>query len=163
MVSLSSIQLTSQPSVAKNLLKIEHQLSKLVVKNDHIVVLPECCLFFGGEESQLLQLAKDHEKDHRLRENLAKLAQSFGVYLVAGSIPIYQPQSNKFTNSCCVFSPQGKQIGRYDKIHLFDVNVADNTRGYKESRFTQAGNKTCIVPVGKFKLGLSICYDLRFP
>ena len=163
MDSLSSIQLTSQPSVAKNLLKIEHQLSKLVVKNDHIVVLPECCLFFGGEESQLLQLAKYHEKDHRLRENLAKLAQSFGVYLVAGSIPIYQPQSNKFTNSCCVFSPQGKEIGRYDKIHLFDVNVADNTRGYKESRFTQAGNKTCIVPVGKFKLGLSICYDLRFP
>ena len=89
MVSLSAIQLTSQPSVAKNLLEIEHQLSKLVVKNDHIVVLPECCLFFGKEEIQSLQLAKDHEKDQRLRENLAKLAQSFGVYLVAGSIPIY--------------------------------------------------------------------------
>jgi predicted amidohydrolase len=163
MVSVSAIQLTSSPSVTDNLLEVEYQLSKLSIKDDHIVVLPECCLFFGGDENQPLQLARQHHKDDLLREQLANLAQSFGVYLVAGSIPIYQPQSNKFTNSCCVFSPQGEQIGRYDKIHLFDVNVADNVGGYQESQFTQPGNKTCIVTVGGFKLGLSICYDLRFP
>ncbi len=163
MINISAIQLTSRPDIADNLIAIEKQLSKLTVKGVHIVVLPECCLFFGGSQSQQLQLARDNHQDNFLQTKLADLAIAYGIYLVAGSIPMYIAKSDKFTNSCCVFSPQGECIARYDKIHLFDVNVADNTQNYQESEYTQAGNKLCIVPIGEFTLGLSICYDLRFP
>jgi len=163
MASISAIQLTSRPCVEENLEEISRQLSSLTVSDTHTVVLPECCLFFGGKDAEQLSLAKTSHQSDELRTSLANLAKSYGIYLVAGSIPLYQPKSDKFTNTCCVFSPQGKQLGRYDKIHLFDVNVEDSEKHYRESRYTQAGNKTSVVNIGELKLGLSICYDLRFP
>lgn len=163
MVKLTAIQLTSTPNVEANLSFIEQQLAGLSFSDNHLVVLPECCLFFGGKDAEQLTLAKATYDDNSLVKRLSALAKKFAVNLVAGSIPIYQPKSDKFTNRSCVFLSSGEKIAQYDKIHLFDVNVDDNEKSYRESRFTQAGNRVVNANVKDFNVGLTICYDLRFP
>jgi len=167
MAKLTAIQLTSTPSVVDNLAAIEQQLSLLESSTDlseeHLVVLPECCLFFGGRDAEQLALAEQTYQSDLLRKELAVLAKRYNVHLVAGSIPLYLPAENKFTNSCCVFSADGEQIAQYDKIHLFDVNVDDNEKSYRESRYTQAGHQVVTANVNELTVGLSVCYDLRFP
>lgn len=178
MVKLSLIQLSSSTDVAVNLKKIEGFLVEITTKYamltppmesgledavKHLVVLPECCLHFGGRDSEQLALAVKSASDDYLRVALAKLAAKFSVYLVAGSIPIAASSNQKFTNSSCMFSPKGQLLGQYDKIHLFDVQVGDNTGSYCESRFTQAGTDTCLVKTDFANIGLTICFDLRFP
>lgn len=162
MVKLSALQLTSVPDVDENLATIDKLLSTLEVVNEHIVVLPECCLFFGGEEKAQLELAKQAEHSDYLQKKLANLARKHKVYLVAGTIPKLA-SLDKFTNTSCVFSPSGQLLASYQKMHLFDVNVADTTKVYFESSYTQAGKTLGHVDLGFAHLGLSVCYDLRFP
>ncbi|GAA5134086.1 carbon-nitrogen hydrolase family protein [Thalassotalea piscium] len=164
MVKLSVMQMCSEPNVENNLAYIEQQLSGLKIADEHIVVLPECCLFFGGKDADQLALAKETAPDNSLVAELAAIAKKYQIILVAGSIPLLTEEGDKFTNSCCVFSSTGEQIGRYDKLHLFDVVVDDAEKNYFESRYTQAGKETKVLPVTQnINLGLTICYDLRFP
>lgn len=163
MVKLTAIQMCSTPNVEENLAIIEQHLTQLIVGTTHIVVLPECCLFFGGRDSEQLNLAKETYNSQSLIKKLAALAKKYRVFLVAGSIPIYHLETNRFTNSCCVFSSSGELISQYNKLHLFDVLVDDSEKNYLESRYTQAGNEVVTAEVNDIKLGLSICYDLRFP
>ncbi|GAA6204032.1 MULTISPECIES: carbon-nitrogen hydrolase family protein [Thalassotalea] len=163
MVKLSAIQLTSMPNVAANLAVIEQHLSNLAFSDNHLVVLPECCLFFGGKDAEQLALAKATYKENALIHQLSALAKKYRVNLVAGSIPLYHPDTDKFTNSSCVFLSSGEQIAQYDKIHLFDVKVDDNEKNYLESRYTQAGKTLVSANVNQMKVGLTVCYDLRFP
>jgi len=168
-VTLSAIQLTSTTNVSVNLAAIARQLTKITQINGdteentrHLVVLPECCLYFGGKECEQLLLAKDNEKKNDLLLALSQLAKQFKVYLIGGTVPILTPQGDKFTNSSCIFSPEGELLDRYDKIHLFDVAVNDNTQQYRESRYTQAGDKVKVVKTELANIGLSVCFDLRF-
>lgn len=163
MAKLTAIQLTSEPNVDNNLAFIEQQLALLPTSEHHIVTLPECCLFFGGKDKEQLALAKSTFNDDGLSKKLANLAKKYQVNLVAGSIPIYVPAENKFTNSCLFFSDKGEQLARYDKIHLFDVDVEDSEKNYRESQYTKAGNHVVVKAHAGVTLGLSICYDLRFP
>ena len=124
---LSAIQLSSRADVSKNLNTITKQLTSITQKNlneQHIIVLPECCIYFGGKDSEQLSLAQQSSTNDQLSVQLAALAKKFKVFLVAGSIPILTSEGDKFTNSCCVFSPTGHKISQYDKIHLFDVEVS---------------------------------------
>ncbi|WP_246143253.1 carbon-nitrogen hydrolase family protein [Colwellia echini] len=186
-LKLSAIQLTSAADVASNLATIADTLEKITsatyeeAGNDiqHLVVLPECCLYFGGKESDQLTLAKsttstaehDDKTQHlkvkqrssSLSLALGALAKKYAVYLVAGTIPILSESEEKFTNSSCIFNPNGELIGQYDKIHLFDVTVSDNTKSYCESRFTQAGDAIKVIKTPLANIGLSVCFDLRFP
>jgi len=172
-VILSAIQLTSTTNVEVNLATIKRLLTKITRLNHatdaeldnvrHLVVLPECCLYFGGKDSEQLALAENSDAQNDLLIALSQLAKQFSVYLVAGTVPILTSQGNKFTNSSCVFSPQGELLDRYDKIHLFDVAVSDSTQQYCESRYTQKGSKLSLVNTEFANIGLSICFDLRFP
>ncbi len=170
MVKLSAIQLTSVANADVNLATIDKLLTQITRSIDnatddvqHLVVLPECCLYFGGKDSEQLSLAKESVINNDLCASLAQLAKKFKVYLVAGTIPLLSNSGEKFTNSSCVFNPCGDMIGRYDKIHLFDVNVSDNTKSYNESRYTQAGKEVQVVKTEFANIGLSVCFDLRFP
>ncbi len=170
-MKLVAVQICSEPNIAHNVEKIKKQLANLIHRSEalgcppqnHLVVLPECCLFFGGKDSEQLALAKKTQIGNRLVVQLAKLAKSFRVYLVAGTIPLVNEAGTKFTNTCCVFSPTGELLSSYDKIHLFDVTVADNQYHYSESRYTQAGEKLSVLKTEFAKIGLSVCFDLRFP
>jgi len=174
MVKLTAIQLCSVPDVGDNFRIIDRHLETLVAESsqddEHIVVLPECCLFFGGKDQQQLGLAKESDQlayqnlfVSTLQEQLARLAKRYHVYLVAGSIPLLSTIADKFTNTCCVFSPEGELLTQYDKIHLFDVDVQDSEKQYRESRYTQSGNEIVSATAAGLNVGLSICYDLRFP
>lgn len=171
-VKLSAIQLTSTTDVSTNLAAIARQLAKITELGDktaaklenisHLVVLPECCLYFGGKDSDQLALAKKSYAENELLVALSQIAKQFKVYLVAGTVPILTEEGNKFTNSSCVFSPEGELLDRYDKIHLFDVAVSDSTQQYCESRYTKAGNKISVANTEFANIGLSVCFDLRF-
>ena len=168
MVKLSAIQLNSKPDVEQNVLAIAEQLVKLTqpespAEVEHIVVLPECCLFFGANDQAQLSLAQQTKNNNKLQLALSQLAKQYKVTLIAGTIPILTEEGNKFTNTSCAFNSRGELITRYDKIHLFDVNVADNEKTYYESRYTQAGNKACIAKTPWANIGLSVCFDVRFP
>ena len=174
MVKLSAIQLCSVPDVGENFRTIDRYLETLIndslQDDEHIVVLPECCLFFGGKDQQQLGLAKESDQlayqnlfVSTLQEQLSRLAKRYHVYLVAGSIPLLSTIADKFTNTCCVFSPEGELLTQYDKIHLFDVDVQDSEKQYRESRYTQSGNEIVSATAAGLNVGLSICYDLRFP
>lgn len=166
-VKLSAIQLNSKPNVAQNIKVIAKQLAKLTQQEsnavEHIVVLPECCLFFGANDKAQLSLAQQSQNNNELQSALSQLAQKYKVTLVGGTIPIITDDGTKFTNSSCAFDASGKLITRYDKIHLFDVNVADNEKTYYESRYTQAGDTACIAATPFVNIGLSVCFDVRFP
>lgn len=162
-MQICAIQMSSNTRVEDNIADIEQQLATLELAQQQLVLLPECCLFFGGKDKAQLALAKENQQSNGLKTRLGKLAIKYNVFLVAGSIPVLSNQPEKFTNSCFVFSPEGQELGSYDKIHLFDVAVQDNEKNYCESRYVKAGDHTSVVNVAGVKVGLSICYDLRFP
>ncbi|GHF82931.1 carbon-nitrogen hydrolase family protein [Thalassotalea marina] len=163
MIKLSAIQLSSSPNVQDNLATIERLMSQLPFAEQHIVVLPECCLFFGGTDRAQLDLAKQDATTNELKTGLSKLAKQYNVTLVAGSIPQYIEQQDKFYNTCCVFSGSGELLTQYHKMHLFDVDVNDSEKQYRESRYTEKGTSAITKTLDSLTLGLSICYDLRFP
>jgi predicted amidohydrolase len=174
MAKLTAIQLCAVPDVDENLASIDRQLSQLALEQNHLVVLPECCLYFGGQEIDQLTLAKHseftlsklvstHEYSQQLIIKLSALARQYGIYLLAGTIPLLCKNTDKYSNTSCLFSPSGQLLEKYDKIHLFDVSVADNEKSYLESRYTQAGNVVTTAHTPFATIGFSICYDLRFP
>ena len=167
MVKLSAIQLTSTPDIEANLAVIDGLLTRLEPTVEHLVVLPECCLCFGGNDQTIFQLAQKNQLTNSLTSSLSGLAKKHQVTLVAGTIPELSRSGQKYRNTSFVFSPNGEVLGHYDKIHLFDANVDDRLDDgqahYLESSFTQAGEQVSMVDIGFAKLGLSVCYDLRFP
>jgi predicted amidohydrolase len=156
-----AMQMTSSPLVADNLLFVEQQLKLLPVQRPCLVVLPECFACFGGGDKLMLSIA---ENLHRgpIQLKLKQLARQYGIWLVAGSLPLLCPTANKFTASCLLINANGEIVEEYQKIHLFDVQVADNTGTYLESRHTQAGSKLVVANTPFGNLGLAVCYDIRF-
>lgn len=132
-----------------------------MVGEEQLVVLPECCLLFGGHESQQLEYAGDSQSNP-FKTALAELACRYDIFLVAGSIPV-SAGNGRVYNRTYLFDNQGQVLGEYDKIHLFDVDVSDGTKEYRESDTFCAGDKISVIDTPFGKLGLAICYDLRFP
>lgn len=177
MTILAAIQLCSTPQVESNISLIEQQLAQFRAENTNetlVAVLPECCLFFGGKDHQQLELAKQNSQNQQITNAFSQLAKKYRLTLVAGSMPLWVKGTNKFTNSCCVFDENGRQQAQYDKIHLFDVDVNTDinsneeadSNAYQESFYTQAGDSCTVTALqahADIKLGLTICYDLRFP
>ena len=160
-MQVSLLQCQSSRSVADNIAFIESQLKQLIrTDGAQMVVLPECCLLFGGQESQQLQYATRAE-DSKLKQALAELAAQYQVVLVAGSIPILAADGRVY-NRCYVFDHDGSELGQYDKLHLFDVEVSDGTKQYRESDAFCPGDRIVVVDTPLGKLGLAICYDIRF-
>ena len=165
---LSAVQMCSVPDIGENLAFITKQLAEITAQSEsreHLVLLPECCLYFGGKEQDQLSIAHNDQAQATMIEGLASLAKTYSVNLLAGSLPTPALGSDrdKFYNTSCLFSPKGELIGDYQKLHLFDVVVADNEKNYQESRYTQAGQKIRCVSLPFAQIGLSICYDIRFP
>lgn len=163
---LSALQLTSTPDPQHNLVQVEQYLQQLQAQFGrvlpHLVALPECFAVFGGRDGlQLQHAAPLGEGD--IQQRCAALAKRYGVYLLAGSLPTISPDPARFAASSLLFAPDGSLLADYQKMHLFDVEVTDSTGSYRESASTWPGQKISVVSCGSLKLGLSICYDVRFP
>ncbi|TKB47924.1 carbon-nitrogen hydrolase family protein [Thalassotalea mangrovi] len=161
--------MTSVPDVDANFASIDRLLTAATANvpqgEPHLVVLPECCLFFGGAEKAQLQLAEPLGEFSlgSMQYRLAQLARKHRCNLLAGSVPTIANNGERFHASSLLFSDQGILLGDYQKLHLFDVQVNDNTKSYLESRYTEPGNKITVIDIGGVKVGLAICYDVRFP
>lgn len=162
-VQLTALQLTSSPDPHQNLQQIEQLLQQLPEHRPQLVVLPEACLCFGAADKRQRQLAELLGQGP-LQEALAALAKRYQIWLVAGTFPLIDDlDAVKFSAASLVFNPQGECVARYNKIHLFDVTVADGTKHYRESAWTQPGTDIVTVPTEFGVLGMAVCYDVRFP
>ncbi|MEC7120599.1 MAG: carbon-nitrogen hydrolase family protein [Pseudomonadota bacterium] len=164
MIQIAAIQMSSQDKIEQNLADAYALLQQVAALGSSLAVLPENFACFAAGQQQ--QTAAQFEL---IAAQLAEWACQLGLWIIAGSLPCpYRPNGQmipdgRVRSSCLLFDPSGQIVARYDKIHLFDVNVADGTGGYQESRHFEAGNQivTAQTPFGM--LGLMICYDLRFP
>lgn len=158
------LQMTSTPSVEENLAFVHQTLSAQAEQvANAIVVLPECFAFFGGGDKGNLAIAeKLADETASVQAQLASYAKEFSIYLVAGTFPIAADE-NKVKPMTLVYEPSGNLIAHYQKIHLFDVDVADSTGSYRESDAWQAGQEVKYFDTPWGRVGLAICYDLRFP
>ncbi|WP_434927959.1 carbon-nitrogen hydrolase family protein [Shewanella sp. HL-SH4] len=162
-MQISLLQCQSSRDVQANLAFINAQLNLLPRQpsQPQLVVLPECSLLFGGHESQQLQYAGTDDNGE-LKQALADLAQKHQVYMVAGTIPMRADDHRVYSRSY-LFNDSGETLGSYDKLHLFDVEVADGTKTYRESDTFHPGSRITVVDTPFGKVGLAICYDIRFP
>lgn len=164
-MQISLLQCQSSRDITQNLQFIESQLSLLprVSGEEQLVVLPECCLLFGGHESQQGEYALNAcSEENPLKTAMSDLALKYDVYLVAGTIPVLADDKRVYSRTY-LFDCAGKVLGEYDKLHLFDVDVSDGTKEYRESDTFCPGEKISVIDTPFGKLGLAICYDLRFP
>ena len=157
---IAALQTVATPSVERNLEAARRLIAEAAGDGAELVVLPEYFCFMGHSDRDKLALA-EAPGDGPIQRMLAEAALAHGVWVVGGTLPLRSEQADLVFNACCVYSPQGALSARYDKMHLFRY---DNGREhYDEGRVLQAGNTPVACDVGGLRLGLSICYDLRFP
>ncbi|WP_199610772.1 carbon-nitrogen hydrolase family protein [Flocculibacter collagenilyticus] len=166
MTTVSALQMVSVPDIHQNLATVDKWLSTHHVEGEHLVVLPECFAFFGGKDKEN-QSIKSNIGEGVIQEKLLELAKRYQCWIVAGTIPTTAVKDDevlpdKFSATSLLINSHGRIVADYQKIHLFDVDVADNTRSYRESDSTLAGNKVVVVDTPFGKLGMAVCYDLRF-
>ena len=164
------VQLSSQDDVAKNLARIAELVPRAAAEGAKLVVLPENFAYMGTEEGRRGVAEKLDAADGATTTDargpvvtaLAEAARRSNVHLVAGGMPERSADADRPFNTAAVFGPDGSLVGRYRKLHLFDVEVGDGQR-YRESAGTTAGSEPVVLSIAGFKVGLSICYDVRFP
>jgi len=158
------IQMNSGQDVDQNLEQAQELILNAQAQQAELILLPEMFACLGVNNQ--FELAKNRFIKADVIGSFSKWAVQAGCYLIAGSVPLValeSDQSEKVYAACLVFSPAGDLIAQYNKIHLFDVDVADTKGRYQESDTFLAGDKPQVVDIDGHKVGLSICYDLRFP
>lgn len=166
-MSLSSrvacIQMNSSDDIAKNLFVAKEFIKQAADQGAQLVILPENFAIMGLQPDDKLKY-REAIGSGPIQDFLSLQAAEHGVWIVGGTIPLKVPDDeSKVYASCLVFDDMGQRVGRYDKIHLFDVNLSAVQESYSESSTIVAGDKIVVIDTPFGKLGLAICYDLRFP
>lgn len=159
---VAAIQMASGPNLSANLLEVKKIVGDAVEAGAELVVLPENFAFMGKTEQDKLKL-KEAPGDGPQQQFLSRLAASHGIWVVGGTVPLTADEPDKIRAACLVFNDKGEQVARYDKIHLFDVHLLETNERYSESETIEPGNKTVVLDSPFGRIGLAVCYDLRFP
>ena len=159
---IAVVQMASGSILQGNMLEAEKLIKSAVEDGADVVVLPENFGMITAREGEILKFGESYG-DGPLQNFLSEQAAKNGIYLVGGTLPIKSEHSNKIRNTLLVFNPQGVCVSRYDKIHLFDVLLPNGDEQYHESNMFEPGEDIVVLEIGEIKLGLAICYDLRFP
>lgn len=162
MSKVAAIQMASGPNVKANLAEAEKLIKIAVQQEAELVVLPENFAIMGMAEMDKVKIAEDFGSG-LLQDFLKNQAIKHNIWLVGGTIPIRSDEEGKAYASCLLMNPQGEQVARYDKIHLFDVTIEASNESYTESETVSAGKDVVVVDTPFGRLGLAVCYDLRFP
>ena len=159
---VAAIQLASGSNVSANLLETERLTEAAARQGAQLVVLPENFAFMGRTCSDTNAL-REEAGDGPLQAFLSQLASRLGIWVVGGTIPLEADHAAKWRAACTVYDERGRQVARYDKQHLFDVNLIESDKRFVESQTIEPGERVVVIdsPVGR--LGVSVCYDLRFP
>jgi nitrilase len=159
---VAAVQMNSGADVAANLRGAQAALEQARAQGAVLAVLPENFAFMGAHERDKLAVAEP-DGAGPIQQFLAQAARRLQLWIVAGTVPVKTADPARVAAACLVFDAGGARVARYDKIHLFDVEVADGEQ-YRESASIAPGAVSATVldaPAGR--LGLSVCYDLRFP
>jgi deaminated glutathione amidase len=159
---VAAVQLNSQDIVRENLDGCRLQVSAAAERGAEIVVLPENFAYLGPEPGKREHAERLGDYSAPIQAALRELARQHQVVLVAGGFPERSDEPNRPFNTCAVLDRNGDLIGAYRKIHMFDVSLPDGTE-LSESAATVAGSEPVVVDALGLRLGLSVCYDLRFP
>ncbi len=156
----AAIQMTSKPDLNQNLVEAEALVELAVGRGAELITLPENFSFLGPEEDKLAQAGVISEATEKF---LKTIAQRFQITILGGGFPV-PVNSQSAYNTALLVGPGGQELVRYQKAHLFDVNLPDGNT-YQESQTVMAGNNLPVVFESSAlgKLGISICYDVRFP
>jgi nitrilase len=159
-VRVAAIQMASGPSVPANLAEAERLIELAVEAGARLVVLPEFFCIMAMKDSYVVK-AREAEGNGPIQAFLARVAKKHKIWLIGGSVPLEASVANKVRNSCLVYDERGKQVARYDKIHLFGLDLGNER--YQEAKLIEPGDKVVVINSPFGRIGLSVCYDLRFP
>jgi len=159
-VRVAAIQMASGPQVAANLSEAERLIEQAVTSGAKLVVLPEYFGIMGMKDTDKVE-AREKEGKGPMQDFLSRMARKHKIWLVGGTVPLESSVENKVRNACLVYDERGKQVARYDKIHLFGLDLG--AEHYREEKTIEPGDTVVVVNSPFGRIGLSVCYDLRFP
>ena len=157
---VAAIQMVTSTSLSDNLATAGHLIEQAVDAGAKLVTLPEYFCLLGQKETDKLAIA-EADGVGPIQDFLAEISSRLNIWLAAGSIPLKTSDPNRVFNTQLVFNPAGEQVIRYDKVHLFSFTRGEES--YDESRAIEPGRDIKIFDCELGRIGLSICYDLRFP
>lgn len=160
MSKVAAIQMCSAKNVDENLTVAAQLISEAAKNQSKMCVLPEMFAIMSENASDKIAVKEEYMRG-KIQNFLAEQAKKNNIWIVGGTIPIACNQPNKVRAACLVFNNLGKIVARYDKIHLFDVTLSA-TESYKESDTTEPGDQITVIDTPFGKLGLTVCYDIRF-
>lgn len=157
---VAAIQMASSPNVTANLNEAERLISMAAKQGAGLVALPEYFAIMGLKDTDKVAV-REIVGQGVIQEFLSQTAKKFKIWLVGAGVPLACANDNKVLNSCLLYADSGQQVARYDKIHLFNLDLGNEH--YHENNTIEAGEQVVVADTPFGRLGLSICYDLRFP
>jgi len=159
-MKIAALHMVSTPDVDRNLATATRLVGEAAHAGARLVALPEYFCLMGRRDEDKLAIA-EADGQGPIQDALSALARRHGLWLIGGTLPIRAATPGRVRNACCVWGPDGARVARYDKIHLFSF---DNGReAYDEARVLEAGDTPVAFEAEGHRVGLSVCYDLRFP
>jgi deaminated glutathione amidase len=162
-MKVAAVQMTSGVDVARNLATAQRLLRAAAEAGAQLAVLPENFALMSRQERDKRAIAEADGQGGPIQDMLGAIARELRITVVGGTIPLLVPGETRVAAASLVYGPDGKRLGRYDKIHLFDVNVPGAAESHRESAGMTPGRKVVVVPTPVGRVGVAVCYDLRFP
>jgi len=159
---VAALQMTSGPEVAANLTQAEGLLEEAARRGARLAALPENFSFLGLKDTDKRAVA-EADGAGPVQDFLAAAARRLRLWIVGGTTPLRSGADGRVAAACLVYDADGARVARYDKIHLFDVDIPGRAETYRESANVAPGTRTMVVDTPVGRLGLSVCYDVRFP
>jgi predicted amidohydrolase len=159
-IRVAAVQMASGPKVDANLKEAARLIEMATEQGAKLVALPEYFPIMGMDERDKVKVREEPGKGP-IQEFLSSMARRLGVWIVGGSLPVVASVPDKVRNACLVYDDTGKLVARYDKIHLFGFDMGKES--YSEPRTIEPGKEVVVFDSPFGRIGLSICYDLRFP
>jgi predicted amidohydrolase len=162
MGKVAAIQMTSSHRIDENLATAGRLLREARDAGADIACLPENFAFIGLRDADKLKIA-EYDGHGQAQDFLRDTARSLGLWILGGTINIRGAGDGRVANASLLFDASGKRVARYDKIHMFDVAIPGRNEQYLESSTVQPGRRVVVADTPVGRLGLSVCYDMRFP
>ncbi|WP_261513778.1 carbon-nitrogen hydrolase family protein [Burkholderia multivorans] len=157
---VAALQMVSTPDVGRNLAEARRLIAEAADEGAQLVLLPEYFCFMGQRDTDKLALAEPYG-DGPIQQFLADVARRHALWVIGGTLPLKAPEPQRVLNTTLVFDPSGNEAARYDKIHLFNFEKGDES--FDEARTIRPGETVVTFDAPFGRVGLSVCYDLRFP
>ena len=161
-MKVAALQMTSGPDVGTNLAEAGALLEEAVSLGARVAALPENFAFMGIEDADKRAVAEDDDAGP-IQDFLATSARRLGLWIVGGTVPVRGAADGRVSAASPVYDADGRRVARYDKIHLFDVDLPGRVEKYRESAHVAPGGQPMVVDTPAGRLGLAVCYDVRFP